>query len=93
MIHQKALEKCGEERLFQATYFIIREMIFYRDGMNEVLSNWLTSNGRDFFSVYTISEGVINSSIIWKHRPLLTHGIKHLVQIEPSSPYPINILD
>lgn len=31
LAHQKAIEKCREERLFQATYFIIREMLFYRD--------------------------------------------------------------
>ncbi|MEI8047019.1 MAG: hypothetical protein WCI92_06550 [Bacteroidota bacterium] len=69
----------------------IDEMIFYRDGMNVVLSNWLTLHGRDFVSVYTISEGV--NTNIWKHWPWLTHGIKHIVQIDPSNPYPINIQD
>jgi hypothetical protein len=29
--HQRSIERCREERLLQATYFLIREMIFYRD--------------------------------------------------------------
>lgn len=31
LAHEKAIERCREEHLDQATYFITREMLFYKN--------------------------------------------------------------
>lgn len=31
LAHEKAIERCSEEHLDQATYFLTREMLFYKN--------------------------------------------------------------